>query len=454
MNRSFALALSLLTQCSSDPHQTMLSSIKVSEFGPAIAPNPWAAGHFATQHGDTGASDTSPLPGPGIAPVVADQLPLAAACPTILPLSSGLAVAVCTKLANQTPSVFLFDPRTLRMVATRELSKGELFGGVYPYLDEQERLIAVDGANQLLRIQTDASLSAELTQLPLEHDAVVGLAPDYAGRDWFATTHGIVGTVSRAGAIATLALPEGELVANSIATAPSGVALVSDHALYLMNADDAGVPRVTARVGYDRGPARKPGQLSWGSGSTPTFFGPHTGSDYVAITDNARPLHLVVVHDDGTPVCTVTVPSPAGDGSEDSPIGAGRSVFVASSYGFVYPALPSDAGPSDPTSAPFVGGMARIDVADDERSCAVVWTNTVASAAGPKLSLLDGLIYTVAQHDSALAFSTIDAVSGTVLAEQQLANIATPMQLAGTLAPGRSILQGTLTGIVRISPAD
>jgi hypothetical protein len=446
-------------------------------FGPALSANPWSAGGgFATQHGDTGASDTSPLPGPGMAGVTIAALDLLAACPTLLPRSDGLLLAVCTQIANQTPAVFLIDPRTLTPLTSRPLTKGDLFGGVYPYLDQAERVVVVDGANDLLRVAATKAGPWALTvdeQVALgpamsEHcgsatcDSVVGLAPDYQGRVWFASASGLVGTV-RDG-VRTLALPEGERVANSIATAPEGTAVVTDHALYLLVARDDGTPEIKLRASYDRGSARKPGQLSWGSGSTPTFFGPRTGSEYLAITDNARPtMNLVVYRSDGSPkpVCTFAVPSPAGDGSENSPIGAGRSVFVASTFGYPYAALPANAGASVPESAAVQGGMARIDITPDER-CVLRWTNAVRSAAVPKLSLADTRIYTTERRPlfpnansqlDAMAFDVIDPETGALLSSQDLASASDTMQLAGTVGANRTFYQGTITGLLRITPA-
>ena len=59
-------------------------------------------------------------------------------------------------------------------------------------------------------------------------------------------------------------------------------------ALYELILDGSGNPQILWSQTYDRGPARKPGQLSWGTGSTPTYFGP-TGVDYLTIVDNASP---------------------------------------------------------------------------------------------------------------------------------------------------------------------
>jgi hypothetical protein len=442
MKRLHAWFLLALAHCGSDAHDTSTSSSSAS-WGPPIAQNPFSApSENATQHGDTGASDTSILPGPGAGPVALARLDVLAVCPSILPLRSGKMIAVCTQVLDQTPTVISFDPEAMTAIAKLSLGKGSLFGGVYPYLDERDRLVVVDAANNLLRITTDVLRVEQSTTLPLVDDHVVGLVPDYEGRDWFVSERGVVGTVGRDGAIATLAL--GERVSNSLASAPSGVALVSDQALYLLGAG----PTVRARIPYDRGAARKPGQLSWSSGTTPTFFGPRTGSDYVAITDNALPMKLVVVKSDGTPVCTL--PLPGLDGTEDSPIGAGKSVIVTSTFGYEYPALPVDAGPATP--APFVGGITRVDVADDEASCRVVWSQTLRSVALPKLSLADGLIYTMAQRDDGFAFSVLDAEDGALVSQQLLAGIPAPMQLSPTIAPGRRMFQGTLTSILRIAP--
>jgi hypothetical protein len=41
-----------------------------------------------------------------------------------------------------------------------------------------------------------------------------------------------------------------------------------------------------------------------------------------------------------------TVLTLGGPGSENSPIGVGSSVFIASTYGYPYPAVPPGAGPA------------------------------------------------------------------------------------------------------------
>lgn len=458
--------------------QADLPAGSTQTFGPAAPENAFtAADGLATQHGDSAASDTSPLVGPGAGAVLGERVDLLAACPSLLVTSRGQTAAVCTQIANRAPAVFLLAKDGATPIATLPLAGGELFGGVYPYLDADDRLFVVDGANHLLRIaveeralivEADLALSAALPENCGRStcDSVVGLMPDYNGSIWFATESGRVGyadlTRQR---IESVSLPSGESIANSIATAPEGTAVVTDHALYLLRTSDAGVPEVRFRAAYERGPARKPGQLSHGSGTTPTFFGPERGTEYLAITDNALPtMHLLVFRSaDGSLVCDYAVPAPAGLGSESSPIGTGRSVIVSSSYGYAYPALPRNAGASDPPSAALSGGMARIDVNAAGDGCQLVWTNEVRSAAVPKLSLADQLIYTFERTPLAAdgtqglfdryAYIAIDAVRGEVVARQELPELTDTMQLAGTLAPDRELLQGTIFGFVRVRPA-
>jgi hypothetical protein len=240
--------------------------------------------------------------------------------------------------------------------------------------------------------------------------------------------------------------------------------VVSDHALYVLRAGAADSPQLLWRAAYDRGPARKPGQFAQGSGTTPTFFGPTSGAEYVAIVDNASPLeHLLVysVAGPATPVCALTLPAPTGYGTEASPIGSGRSVFVSSTYGYTYPALPAGAGPSVPPQAPITGGMTRVDLDQSASGCHVVWTNRVRSSALPKLSLRDRLIYTFARTmplgpslSSPLdvyQYTVVSPDTGAVLAQQPVAVGTDTLQMAGTLAPGGVLYQGFVGGILRVA---
>ncbi|MFC4377719.1 hypothetical protein ACFO5K_26940 [Nocardia halotolerans] len=453
------------------------------------APNPFLGPvGTATMHGDAGSSDAVPHPGPGVGAQAVGGYPLGAACPTLLQGSDGLVVALCTAVTDRAPVVHLIDPSGEGLLgggsdgsvsgsasaltgslAQLSLTKGGLLGGVYAYLDNADRLVVVDGTRTLKRIAHERTAagwelrvaeSVDLTSAVPEGDSVTGLVPDWSGTVWFATANGIVGVAKPGGGVSTLELPDGEKVANSISAAPTGrVAVASTHALYEFAADASGDPTQLWRAAYDRGPARKPGQLSWGTGSTPTYFGPATGADYLTMVDNApgRVRVLVFRSGSGELVCGQPVFANDAAGSENSPIGIGGSVFVAATYGYPYPAVPEDAGPAQPETAPFTGGMTRIDVDDD--GCRTVWENAVRSAAVPHASVADGLIYTVGRNGlpnttplDGYSFTVVDPNTGAVVSEGAMPStvLADPLQTSPLIMRGGGVLQGTTTGIVRI----
>lgn len=446
-------------------------------WGPFAAPNPYLGPPgSATMHSDAGSSDATPLAGPGARPVSATVYPLAAACPTLLQGSDGMIVALCTTIAGRAPTVELIDPRASgplgfgHAAATQTLAKGGLLGGVYAYLDNENRLVVVDGNRRLLRIAhaRDAAgrwalgvaSSVDLSLAVPAGDGVVGLIPDSTGAIWFATEHAVAGRVSPDGRVSRVALPAGEMVENSISATPDGrIAIATTHALYELRTGASGRPEIAWRRAYDRGPGRKPGQLSWGTGSTPVYFGPETGADYIAIVDNAAGAAHLLVFRSGTGqlVCSRPVLTRGGPGSENAPIGLGRSVIVASTYGYPYPALPQGAGPAVPPAAPFTGGMTRVDVGAD--GCRAVWDSPVRSSAVPILSAADGLIYTVNRVGppnttplDGFEFTAIDARSGAVVSHSPLPGTIAedPLQTAPLVARNHEILQGTISGILRI----
>lgn len=115
--------------------------------------------------------------------------------------------------------------------------------------------------------------------LPAVDDYIVGLSPDWYGNVWFTSATGVVGyTNLETKYIKSITLPSGESVANSISTTREGTFVATDHALYMISADGPTAALIIKwRYAYERGPGRKPGQLSWGTGSTPTIFGPNNG---------------------------------------------------------------------------------------------------------------------------------------------------------------------------------
>ena len=469
-----------------------------SEFGPSPPSNPYTtANGAATMHGDSESSNASPYPGPGTGTQAATLNELAAACPTVLQGSDGMPVALCTSIVGRNPVVYLLDPTTGGTLASLGLPAGNLFAGVYAYMDQENRVVLFDAEGDLVRIGHHFSAGTWTLSIDSSTPAaaaidahcaslcggVVGIAPDWEGRVWFVTADGIAGYVEpQTGAVKTIALGSGEQVANSISTAPEGTAIATDHALYLLTAKKKG-PKVLWRYAYERGPARKPGQLSHGTGSTPAFFGPEDGTRYLTILDNASPAEHLLVFDTwahfrlhprtgaytykvaNTPqlVCDMPALTPGPSGSENNPVGSGRSVFVASTYGYPYPSLPEGAEASQPETAPFDGGVERIDLNQNGSGCTSRWQDEVRSAAVPRLDVANGVLYTVQDTDplepdgtgygDVYSEDAIDAATGDVLHQTTLgASYAfNTLQLAPTIVPGEVMYQGTVTGILRIA---
>jgi hypothetical protein len=473
------------------------SSAAASEFGPLPPANPFtAANGAATMHADSESSGASPYPGPGTGTQLVLDNELGAACPTVLQGSDGMPVALCTSILGRNPVVYLLDPSTGAPLASLSLPAGNLFAGVYAYMDQENRVVVFNAEGDLLRIghqhsdgqwtlSIDSSIPAAKTI-----DArcasvsiavcggVVGIAPDFEGRVWFATADGVAGYVEpETGAVKAIALGSGEQVANSISTAPEGTAIATTYALYFLVAARKG-PKVVWRYAYERGPARKPGQLSHGTGSTPVFFGPEDGTRYLTILDNAAPAEHLLVFDtwahsahpratriakEPQLVCDLPVLTPGPSGSENAPVGSGRSVFLASTYGYPYPSYPEGTEPSEPESAPFTGGVERVDVGQDGSGCAARWQDQVRSAAVPRLDVANGILYTVQDTDALEPDGTgygdlyseaaIDAANGEVLHETVLGAgyLFNTLQLSPTIVPGEVMYQGTISGILRIA---
>lgn len=426
----------------------------------------------ATMHANAASSNATTNPGPGSGAVSISGTTFDAVFPTILMGSDGLIVSVATKWSDRTPYVYLLSPTTLEPLATMKLVKSttsDLAGGIYSYLDDDDRLVLVNADGDLQRISYSQqssgtwSLNVE-SSVPIGYPDVVGLVPDYQGRVWFATAQGTSGT---SGAVvgyydpatsqtSAFTLPAGEQVANSISSSPTGVAVASTSALYLFQSGSSG-PEQVWRDAYDRGPARKPGQLSWGTGATPVFFGPTTGYEYLTITDNAYPQENILVYTATSGTLIGSVPfliSGTNSGNEDAAIAVGNSVYYPSTYGYQYPAS-AESGTSIPTSAPFVGGMQRVDVLPDGSGLTMRWqSQAVVSAGEPRLSLADNLIYTIGLDTTTGTYSliTVDPATGGLLSTTPYGSAAgdNPLQMVSMISPSGVLYQGTERGLLRV----
>jgi hypothetical protein len=202
---------------------------------------------------------------------------------------------------------------------------------------------------------------------------------------------------------------------------------------------------------YDRGTQQKPGQLSQGSGTTPTLI----GHDLVAITDNAEPRMNVIFYrrsgtDAGREICQVPVFADGASATENSlAYAGGHSVIVENNYGYagVQSTLLGQ------TSSP---GVARVDLADDG-TCHVAWTSTVtAPTSVPKVSLGNGLLYVYSKPASLLLddswyLTAIDVRTGATRWNQRTGNgIQWNNHYASIyLGPDGSAYVPTLAGLIR-----
>ena len=404
-----------------------------------MAPNP-----RNNIHDDPYMSDTYRLPGPlGDGAEPSSYFPPGHECGSITFDSAGRIVTVCVGLDR--PVLVLLDPHTLQTLAAmplpaRNVNPGsnpftDFSGGGYFYLDQHDRAVVPTNDRHVLlvsitsapafKVVADYDLSGTIPQ----GEGIVSVLPDWHGILWFVTRRGIVGAIDRAnGAVKTLRL-SGEGISNSFAVDETGGAfIVSDKALYRFDAGPKGGPRVSWRVVYPNSGIHKPGQSDAGSGTTPTLM----GSSWVAITDNADPMDVVVyrrairlkgkkhgkrAHSaakrrgkakrkaKARRVCSAPVFAPGAGSTDNSLIGTNRSLVVENNYGYRISAADLSGGVTQP-------GVTRIDVVKRAKKgtkgrkrmrpakfakfrCRTAWTSDErAPSVVPKLSLANGLVYT------------------------------------------------------------
>ena len=442
---------------------------------------------LATMHGDAQSSDATPFAGPGD-PGVGGTWKVTftnhwAACPTILAGQDGYIQALMTQFLGsdakvRKPKLAIIEPASGAQLGAMEIPTGALLGGVYAYLDAASNLVMVDGTNALTWISHSqdgmkvwVSRRIDLTDaMKLEpKDHVVGIVPDWHGRIWVASERGVVGLIDPKRNVVRLTKLQQysptERIDNSISACPQGVSIITSYGIYMLGADaSTSKPRIIWSHSYDRGTKQKPGQLSHGSGATATFFGPN-GSDYVMLSDNADRQEKLIVYrsTDGSAVGEGPLFTPGASGTENSMIGVQNSIVGACTFGYPYAQYP-DTKPA--YRAQVAPGMERWDVNDDASGITLKWRNNgIYSAAVPRLSTADNLIYTCERPRGPAGVLTgpvvyacaIDMDSGRVVHRQRLPRLANllaggdPSQMVGVIDKHGVWWQGTIGGIYRIS---
>jgi hypothetical protein len=373
-------------------------------------------------HNDTWMTDAYRRRGPlGRAPVAFSGSMTPALCGSLTFSTHGFIVAVCPALGSG-PQARVIDPKTLAVLATYDLPNAQdppgtktyqnFSGGGYFFLDRLDRIWVATKTNHILVLD----VAADGRRISLAHDyANTGLAsgdrissalPGFGGNTWFVSKQGNVGILHRGGKLKLLRLRES--VQNSFAVGRGGVFVVSSKRLYRL-VSRRGWPRVKWKVRYRNSGIVKPGQAEAGSGTTPTLM----KGGYVAITDNADPMNVVVYRRaNGRRVCAVPVFEKGASATENSLITAGRSLFVENNYGYQDPFGPQSGAVTTP-------GFARVGVLRARKGCRLVWTNHDVRGASvvPKLSTRTGLIYTYTREPSSALdqpyfWTAIDAHTG------------------------------------------
>lgn len=427
---------------------------------PQLSPN-----GTSSMHVDGWATDAYPGPGPLGRDVEVDSAWYGVKeCATLAFDSQDRIIGLCGSVTG--PVLHVIDPDSMDPVGTFELpgrprNTGkrpweDLCGGAYFYLDRDDRAFVGTTRRTIVVVDTrDLATEAtiDLTGLIPEDDCLVALMPDWDGLGtWWVSQDGRVGHADQSGGSSVLDL--GEEIANSLAVDAEGLYVVTVEALYKL-AVGADAPRTLWRAAYDNGTQHKPGQLSAGSGTTPTVL----PSGLVAITDNAEPRMHVQFYDAGSGdlVCEAPVFSAAASATDNSLVAVGEAaVVVENNYGYDSP-LTTTLGRA------VAGGLARVEAVPAAgggagRECRVTWTSEeIAPTSVAKVSLANGLVYAYTTRSSrwgvqAWYVTAIDAATGDTVfsARTGTGSMFNNHYSAVTLAPDGSLYVATLAGMVRL----
>ena len=412
---------------------------------------------------DTWSTGASPWPGPvGLQPEVDSAWYGLEHCATLTLDSRDRLVGLCGDHGGR--SLHVIDPDSMRPLATKRLPAPEDGDddrcGAQSYLDAGDRAVVSTSDRRVLAVSTaDADGEPDLTtartwdlsaQVP-DDDCVVALLPDWAGRIWWATADGLVGTVAPdSGQVQVLDL--GEEVTHSFSTDETGgTYVITTHALYRLGADATGTPVVAWRTAYDRGTDRKSGQVARGSGTSPTLL----DGGVVAFTDNAEPRMRVVMveRSTGAEICKAAVFDDGASATDSSLASVGGGVVVANTHGYAGP-LRTLLGRGT------TGGLARVDVPADRSTgdCRVRWTSELVAPSGaPQVSLGTGLVYAYTKRPtwwgvSAWYLTGVDVRTGRAMFGVRTGTglLMNNDRATVTLAPDGTAYVATLAGMVRV----
>ena len=368
-------------------------------------------------HNDTWMTDAYNWAGPlGSSPVAMSNAMPPALCGSLTFSTRGYIVSVCPSIVRP-PEARVIDPKTLEILATYTMPNApdppgtkayqNFAGGGYFFLDRHDRIWSATKTSHVLVLQVSPDGTSitplhdyDLTSVLAPDERISSALPDFRGRLWFVSKKsGKVGIFyPRSKRIRHITL--GDEIENSFTVDRRGVYIVTDKRMYRFWARRGGRPRVQWKARYRNSGIVKPSQVDAGSGTTPTIM----KGGYVAITDNADPMNVVVYRKAvrlkrgrRRTVCQVPVFDQGGSATENSLLTNNRSLYVENNYGYQDPFGPN----SGAVTAP---GFARVDVGRGGHGCRKVWTNTTERAPSvvPKVSTKTGLIYAYTRDPSAI----------------------------------------------------
>jgi hypothetical protein len=381
-----------------------IDGVPVTPQNPYMAPN-----GRSSIHNDGWQTDVYRTAGPlGVRPIT-KSASIGGVCGSIAFDSRGRIVSACIGVWR---GLYLIDPKTLDTIAEYRLPsppvasrlEGNLFksfdGGGYFYLDSEDRAVVGTADGHILVVGQNAAHDAfvlvkdiDLSGLLADGEVLNSALPATDGTIWFvAKKNGVVGTLDLStGHAEVIRLGQGAegQIENSMAVGSDGEAYIAtNRKLYRFEKGPGGVPTIAWEVQYPNSGQVKSGQVDDGTGTTPTVL----PGGYVAITDNADPMQVVVYRTANKAkkrqVCAIPVFTKGASSTENSLIGAGRSLIVENNYGYDGPQSVLGGATTKP-------GFERIDINKDGTGCRTVWRNatTAAPSVVPKLSLATGLVY-------------------------------------------------------------
>lgn len=428
---------------------------------------------------------------------------------------------VCAGLPNQQDAsapyqryVATIDRSTMQILAlypftyTPKAGEPFSFGGAgYFYQDNQYRMVVAmsDGHVLVLRrtpsnaggidgytVDADYNLTGTGGAVPVPQGVdkldLYAVVPDKNGNIWFTTSQAVVGTITpgnpvkvawidlndpnRTGKRPSKTDPANQEIYNSHAvdegdstSGLSGAYIVTTHQLYRLGMGADGNPAIVWSATYDRGKGQKSGQVSQGSGTTPTIFR-MANRRFVTIADNAVNMNVNVYR------AEATLPTgeqrlfaqlaPFGKNEEVSdenslivaPGTDGKSVDIYAENNFGNVDISSTLG-----SAVTKPGFARMRLTSDGGFTVASLNSSIAvPSLVSKMSLASNIVYTYNKAADGWYLTGLDATDLNVIRFTTKVGPGLPGYnnfYAGLAldADGKTVWIGTLLGLTRVQLA-